>query len=247
MPITSRRRILRSVIAVSVATMLCGTASRSAHAQQAAPPAPPAQQPAPPPQAAPTPPEAQPALHPHMRVDVTSTRPQTLLEERAFVDETEGTYFLVPARTRTSRWEQVCLAPCTVDLDRYAAYRIAPLGGVAGTHTFSLPQGADSTTLQVQAGDRRWHHVGGTLTGAGIAALVVGVSLVAAQHLFSDQDEARNAGFITGGAGIVVGVAGIVLSIATCTHVYSGGTKVAGEGPRHDSGTVALTPTGLVF
>lgn len=228
MQTTPRRRILASAILASLATLLHAASARAQ---------------------TPAPPEAQPQLHPHMHVDVTSTKAPTLLEERVFVEESEGEAFLLPTHSRTGRWEQVCIAPCSVDLDRYAAYRIGSLGGVPGTHNFTLPQGTDATTLQVQAGDRLWHRFGGTLTGAGIAALVVGVSLVAAEHLFSDEDEARNAGFITGGAGILVLGVGIALSLATSTHVYSSGTKVAGEGPRHshESGIVALTPSGLVF
>lgn len=224
MPTTSRR-ILASVIVASLATVLH---ARSARAQQ------PAQ------------PEAQPQLHPHLHVDVTSTKEPTLLEERAFVDESEGEVLFLPSHSRTSRWVQVCIAPCSVDLDRYAAYRIGDLRGVPGTRTFTLPQGVAgegprdnngiaATTLQVQAGDRMWHRLGGAMTGVGLAALVVGVSLVAAEHVFSDETQARNAGFITGGAGILVLGAGIALSIATSTHVYSGGSKIA------------LTPSGLVF
>lgn len=219
MEITSRRRILGSVIAASLASLLCASSAR-------------AQQPAPP--------EAQPQLHPHVHVDVTSTKPQTLLEERVFVDESEGEVLFLPSHSRTSRWEQVCLAPCSVDLDRYAAYRIGNQGGVPGSHTFTLPQGADATTLQVQAGDRLWHRLGQGMVGVGLAALITGVSLVAAEHLFTDEEEARNAGFITGGAGILVLGAGIALSLATSTHVYSSGTKVAGHGPH-------LTLNGLVF
>ncbi len=221
MQTTSRRRILAPAcgyaIAASIATLLYAP---STSAQQ------------------PAPPEAQPQMHPHLHLDVTSTKTPTLLEERVFVDESEGEAFLLPTHSRTSRWEQVCIAPCSVDLDRYAAYRIADLRGVPGTHPFILPQGADATTLQVQAGDRLWHRFGKALTGVGLAALVVGVSLVAAEHLFSDEEEARNAGFITGGAGILVLGAGIAVSLATSTHVYSSGAKVAG---------VALTPGGLVF
>lgn len=226
METTSRRRILGPVLATSLVTVLSAV---SAYAQQ------------------PAPPEAQPQAHPHMHVDVTSTKSPTLLEERVFVDESEGEVLFLPTHSRTARWEQVCIAPCSVDLDRYAAYRIGGLGGVPGTHTFTLPQGGDATTLQVQAGDRMWHRLGEAMTGVGLAALVVGVSLLAAEHVFSDEDEARNAGFITGGAGILVLGGGIALSIATSTHVYSGGTKVAGEAPRHSSGTIALTPGGLVF
>lgn len=221
MQTTSRSRILGSVIAVSLATVL---PARSARAQT------------------PAPPEAQPQLHPHLHVDVTSTKTPTLLEERVFVEESEGTALFMPTDSRTARWEQVCIAPCSVDLDRYAAYRIGDLRGVPGSRTFTLPQGTDTTTLQVQAGDRMWHRLGKAMTGVGLAALIVGVSLVAAEHLFSDEDQARNAGFITGGAGIVVLGVGIALSIATSTHVYSSGTRVAGG-----SHGMTVTPNGLVF
>ena len=217
MEIPSRSRILASVFLASALGVL---SAADARAQQSP---------------APVPPEANPQLHPHMRVQVTTNKPSTLLEERVFVEESDGDVLMLPAHNKTERWEQVCLAPCLVDLDRYAAYRVGDLRGVPRSHMFTLPQDAEALTLQVQAGDRFWHHFGQSLIGTGIAAIVVGASLIAAEHLFSSEEDARNAGFITGGIGIAFLAAGIPITLSTATHVYTNGQKIA------------LTPNGFVF
>ena len=70
---------------------------------------------------------------------------------------------------------------------------------------------------------------------AGIAAVAVGVGLIAGEGLFTDEDKARTAGYITGGAGLVVLAVGIPVALMTATTVV---------GP---AGKIALTPHGLAF
>jgi len=118
-------------------------------------------------------------------------------------------------------WEQVCVTPCRVDLDRYSTYRVAEQNKIAGSHSFTLPQERDALRLKIDAGDNRMHHFGTVLTSLGTAAVIVGVALVAGARLFTDESGAREGGFITGGAGVVLLGAGIPLSLLTSTRIWT--------------------------
>ncbi len=170
-----------------------------------------------------------------MTVDVDSTHPSTVLERRVSVTDSEGAYFFLPYRSTSAIWEDVCVTPCQVDLDRFSTYKVSARNGVSGSRVFTLPQQSDDLTLKVDAGNLLAHRIGGALTGAGLAAVIVGVALVAGEGIFTDEDKARTAGFITGGAGLVVLAVGIPLTLLTATTV---------SGP---AGKIALTPRGLVF
>ena len=232
-----RTRPIRAGIAVALASALV---SLPASAQQALPPLlPPPAQPAPPPSA--SPPSPVPAPTPmqlaerRVRVDVDSTRDAAVVERRISSEEGHGNYFFVPYNTTNATWEQVCVTPCHVDLDRYSSYRVATMNGIARSRTFTLPQSGDDLRLQVQAGDNTWHRLGGALTGAGVAATIVGVVLIAAAHAFTNESQVRVAGFITGGSGLAVMAVGIPLSLATSTRVFTLGKRIA------------VTPRGLTF
>jgi hypothetical protein len=188
--------------------------------------------PAPSPVPAPSPAEMR---HRRVSVDVESTRPSTVLERRVSVTESEGAYFYLPFQSRSSIWEEVCVTPCQVDLDRFSTYRVTARNGVSGSRPFSLPQENEAFALKVDAGDLLAHRAGAALTGAGIAAVVVGVALIAGEGIFSDEDKARTAGYITGGAGLVLMAVGIPLALMTATTV---------SGP---AGKIALTARGLAF
>lgn len=237
------RTIHTGVAAVLVATLATGPAfgqqpppPPSAPPAQAAPPSAQASppQPAPPPSTVPAPTPAQ-LQERRLHVNVDSTKDSTVVERRVSVEEGNGTYIFLPYHSATATWEQVCVTPCNVDLDRYSSYRVGALNHVAGSKTFTLPQSGNDLHLQVQAGDAFEHHVGQALTGAGLTALIVGVVLVAAAHAFTDESDVRVAGFITGGAGIVVMAVGIPVTILTATHVVTQGSRIA------------LTPRGLTF
>ncbi len=245
-------RCLQNVRPVVVlAVLACAGTSRSAWAQSSPSPVPAAVPPAangsppPPPQAvvpqtapAPSPvPAPSPAEMRHRRVsvDVESTHPATVIERRVSVTETEGAYFFLPIQSRSSIWEEVCVTPCQVDLDRFSTYRVTARNGVSGSRSFSLPQESDALSLKVDAGTLLAHRVGAGLAATGFAAVIVGVALVAGEGIFSDEDKARTAGYITGAAGLVVLAVGIPLSLMTVTTV---------AGP---AGKIALTPRGLAF
>ena len=214
----------------------------STNAYAADPPMSPPQQPAPPPPAqgpAVAPPAAAPAATPsepvaptpaevhyrRMSVDVTSTRPDAVLERRLSVKEESGAFVVIPWHDTQSTWEQVCIAPCHgADFDRYSTYRVATANGISSSGTFTLPQSDATVHLELKAGDRRANRAGVALGGAGFAALVVGGSLLIAGENVGDHDgriKTRNAGFIVGAAGIVAMAIGIPLAIMSRTYVYA--------------------------
>jgi hypothetical protein len=169
--------------------------------------------------------------HRRVTVDIDSTLATTIVERRVSVSESSGAYLFLPYRSTETVWEQVCVTPCEVDLDRFSTYRI----GVAESRSFVLPQGSDRFQLKIEPGSALAHRIGAATVGIGLTAFAVGAGLVAAQKIFSDESEARTAGFITGGSGLVLTAMGIPLTIFTSTKVFGRG------------GRVALTPKGLVF
>jgi hypothetical protein len=191
-------------------------------------------QPAPPasPVPAPSPDEVR---HRRVTVDIDSPRSATIVERRISVTESGGAYLFLPYRSTESVWEQVCVTPCSVDLDRFSTYRVGKLGGVIESRPFVLPQGTDRFQLRIEPGSAMGHRIGAATLGVGVTAFAVGAGLIAAQKTFRDETDARTAGFITGGAGLLLVAIGIPVTILTST-------KVLGAG-----GRVALTPRGLVF
>jgi hypothetical protein len=177
--------------------------------------------------------------HRRVAVDVESTQPSTVVERRVSITESEGAYFFLPFQTRSSIWEEVCVSPCQVDLDRFSTYRVTARNGVSGSKPFTLPQQSEEISLKLDAGNLMAHRVGTTLAGAGLAAFVVGVALVAGEGIFTDEKRARDAGYITGAAGLVVLAVGIPLAVLTATKVVGPTGRIAQ--------TPHLTARGLVF
>jgi hypothetical protein len=192
----------------------------------------PASGPATTPVPAPTPQETQ---HRRLPVDIESTKPGAVVERRVSTEESEGTYFFVPFRTSSAIWEQVCVTPCQVDLDRFSTYRVSARNRISPSKSFTLPQSGDQLNLQIDAGNLLMHRGGVAMSAAGLAAVIVGTALIAGKSIFSDEDKARDAGFITGGAGIVVMAIGIPLAVLTATGVSANNQRFA------------WTPRGMTF
>jgi len=241
---------IRSHTAVFFLVALVGSSMpRVASALEPAPPAPSPPPVTQPPAASPetTVPQSAPAASPvpaptveemrHRRltVDIDGTKPSAVVERRVSLTESEGAYFFLPFRGSSSIWEQVCVTPCRVDLDRFSTYRVAARNRVSASRPFTLPQSSDALQLKVEAGDLWGHRVGVIMATAGLAAIIVGAALVAGEGIFTDETKARDAGYITGGAGIVVLAVGIPIALMTATSVSAGDTKLA------------LTPRGLRF
>jgi hypothetical protein len=246
-----------TVVSVLVALVWAGS-SQHAYAEGPAPaaaplpPPPPALPTAPPPPPASTAPAAQTTQaaattspipgpsaeemrHRRVPVDVESTRPGAVVERRVSVTENDGAYFFLPFRSTSAIWEQVCVTPCQVDLDRFSTYRVSARNGISPSQSFTLPQSADSLQLQLDAGHLLMHRAGKAMAATGLAAVIVGTALIAGKSIFNDEDKARDAGFITGGAGLVVMAIGIPLAVLTATGVSAGGNRFA------------FTPRGITF
>lgn len=173
--------------------------------------------------------------HRRLPVDIESTRPGAVVERRVSVTESDGAYFFLPYRSTSAIWEQVCVTPCQIDVDRFSSYRVSARNGISPSRSFTLPQSSDALQLKIDAGNLLAHRVGKVMAAAGMAAAIVGVALVAGKGIFTDETRAEDAGFITGGAGLLVMAVGIPLSILTATSVTDGPNKIA------------FTPRGLTF
>ena len=164
-------------------------------------------------------PTAEEIRHRRVTVRVDATRPDTVVERRSSVKEENVAFILLPFRATDTTWEQVCVTPCEVDLDRFSTYRISPQNKVSGSHSFTLPQRVDALHLTVDSSSLLAHRTGQALSGIGISAVVVGVSLLVAAPDFRNPSDARIAGGIAGGAGIVLAAVGIPLALSTVSHV----------------------------
>jgi hypothetical protein len=215
-------------------------------------------QPTPPPSAIPaqTPEEIR---HRRLTVRIDSTRPNTVVERRTSVKEEVGAIIVIPFRAMDSTWEQICVTPCEVDLDRFSTYRVSPQNGISGSHAFTLPQRVDALHLNVDSGSLVAHRIGQAMTVLGFTSIIVGGSLLLAAHDFAHPNDARIAGGITGGAGVALAAIGIPLSLTTESRINSD-NDVRIARVYHDRGyavpflpdiklsrTLTLTQRGLVF
>jgi hypothetical protein len=196
-------------------------------------------------QEAPPPP---PARADRVMVSVESSNlcHDVVIERRIKTDETYGrTLFLIPQHSEVQTWEQVCVAPCKVEMDRASTYRVGRENFVTPSRHFTLPPGADQVKLDVQPGNFWWHAAATKLIATGTAAAIVGGALITTAHTWdskSDERHVRNAGIITGAIGLGLLAAGIPIAILTQTHVKANERKVsAAPRPRR------LTPGGLIF
>jgi hypothetical protein len=222
-----KARVRSSVCASLLASFIATTAFAQPGAAPPTPPAPPplparvaVPQAAAPVSAVPEPTRAE-LRRRRVAVHVESTRPGAVLERRVVTKESQGAFIVLPFKSTEATWEQVCVTPCSVDLDRFSSYRVSAQNHIAGSKTFTLPQHGDSLELKVKAGNLLLHHTGQAMTGMGIIAFIVGGSLLFTASDFRHADDARAAGVITGGAGIVLAAIGIPLSIISSTKVHA--------------------------
>ncbi len=169
-----------------------------------------------------------------------------VIERRVSTEESNGRMlFAVPFRATSETWEQVCVAPCRVDLDRYSTYRVARGNNVTSTHEFTLPPNTDQLHLRVEPGSLLTHRIATRLIAGGTAALIVGGALITTASSFDhDEKDVRLGGIITGAAGIVLLGIGIPLALVSQTHVkLDDDRKLATTKPARPK----LTVNGLVF
>ena len=180
---------------------------------------------------------------------VDSGSKNAILERQVATHDTAGHVAIaLPLYTHTEVWEQVCVAPCKVDLNRHSSYRVAMANGVPGTRTFTLTPNKEQIDLRVRPGNLPAYAVGGAATGIGTAALITGAVLLTVAGKFEDESDIRVAGAITGGVGLALLAVGIPLLILNQTHVYADGRKLALDpAAARKRPRVQLGATGLVF
>lgn len=177
-------------------------------------------------------------MPPHTREEervvttVTSGSKNAILERQTATQESFGHVAIaLPIHLHSESWQQVCVAPCKVDLSRASSYRVAASNGVPGTESFTLTPNKSEIDLQVRPGNMGRYATGGVLTGLGIGAFITGAVLFTVASKFEDERDVRIAGAITGGAGLVLMAVGIPLLVLNQTHVYADGTKLARRAP----------------
>lgn len=154
-----------------------------------------------------------------MSVRIDATRPAAVIERRVTTRESAGAFIILPYKSTDTVWEQVCVTPCSVDLDRFSTYRVRAQNYITGSKNFTLPQNADALHLNVKTGNLAVHRVGELMTGIGFAAIVVGGSLLITASNFRHPDDERIAGGVALGGGILFAAIGLPLAIATNTKV----------------------------
>jgi hypothetical protein len=257
---------LRGSIAVGLVFSLWGS---QALADDPAAPAPPAAtkhelatasvpqtSPAPSPIPAPTPEEIR---RRRVVVRIDSSRPSAVVERRVSVKEEIGAFLVLPFRATDAIWEQICVTPCEVDLDRFSTYRVSAQNHISRSAPFTLPQKADALHLNVDARSLAVHRTGETFSVIGIAALIVGGSLLVAASDFKHPNDARIAGGATGGAGVALAAVGIPLALTSISHIDTeDGRELAKVYKNHGyalpflpdiklSKTMTLTQRGITF
>lgn len=190
-------------------------------------------------------------MPPHMQrttVTVESTRAdrEPVIERRVKTDEMYGkTLFVVPQHNEVDTWEAVCVAPCTVSLDKSSTYRVNGQNKVTQSAQFTLPPAADQVKLTVDPGNLWLHGAAKRVIGLGIASGIVGGALLTTAHTWDDHKEEKNvrtAGWITSAIGIGLVAIGIPVAILTQTHVKANDKRIAGR-----PSPPKLTLDGLVF
>ena len=165
-------------------------------------------------------------------VTVDSGAKNAILERKVLSQEGFGHVAIaLPFHTNMETWEQICVAPCKVELFRASSYRVATGNGMPGTKSFTLAPNRETLDLRVKPGNFGAFATGGVLTGVGIGALVTGAVLVTVAGKFKDESEVRTVGAVTGAAGLVLMAIGIPLMILNQTHVYDGSQQLARRRP----------------
>lgn len=149
-----------------------------------------------------------------VEVTVNADAPHVVLEKRESV--TQGWQLTVvgfPTYVVAVEWRQVCVAPCTVELDPSASYR-ANGDGVATSSSFELPPGKNEVKLKVHARSSFWYGTGIALTATGGPLALLGAAgLFVAPSLTDSSAEKTLRGFGGSllGAGVLMMIVGLPL------------------------------------
>jgi hypothetical protein len=150
----------------------------------------------------------------------------------------------------------VCVSPCRQVLPRNSVYVITG-EGIRSTSPFVLPDDRDQVVLDVKPGSSGDTAVGAIALGVGLISAYVGVVLLAASAVRSDQDayyerksedtgRVRTVGGVMVAGGVVAGIVGLYYLFHAKTEVTSSTGSQFTEAPSKP-GRFALTAQGLVF
>ena len=154
------------------------------------------------------------------RVHVESTRPNTVIER--MVNRQMGfALTFPPVYTYNEQWETACVAPCEVQLDPNAIYRVSG-GRVAASHRFLLPPG-DPLWVHVKAGSQSEHIAGIAMEILGLASMAAGAGVALG---LTDVPVAHSTGWTVLGAGALQVIIGAILLVHARTRVWANGRRL---------------------
>lgn len=146
-----------------------------------------------------------------------------------------------------AQWEQACVAPCDLKLDKRYSYRVAG-DGLVPSDSFSLPHDRDRLKLDAKMGSSYARLGGIGLTAVGTGGVLLGAAAVILVPIFQSQDVGSPT-FRTGllASGVTVLSLG---AIAVGAGIYlwaSNGTTIHPERDAVAKTKVHFTATGLSF
>lgn len=146
-----------------------------------------------------------------------------------------------------AQWEQACVAPCQLQLDKRYSYRVAG-DGLTPSDSFTLPQDRDRLKLDAKMGSSYGRLGGIGLTILGTGGVVLGAAAVVLTPIFASQDVGSSVfrtGMLAGGVsvlslGAIAVGAGIFLWATNGTTIHPVNDGVA-------KSKMHFTATGLAF
>jgi hypothetical protein len=146
-----------------------------------------------------------------------------------------------------AQWEQACVAPCQLQLDKRYSYRVAG-DGLVPSDSFTLPQDRDRLKLDAKMGSSYGRLGGIGLTILGTGGVIVGAAAVVLTPIFASQDVGSSA-FRTGffASGVSVLSLGAIAVGAGIFLWATNGTTIRPVNENAASSKVHFNASGLAF
>jgi hypothetical protein len=220
-----------SIVAAAIAL----TYVSSAHAQEAA---------------APTPPIATPAIASapkDVSVTLSADDSRATIERRVGTTSYAGLPLADASFGSIAQWEQACVAPCELQLDKRYSYRVAG-DGLVPSDSFTLPRDRDHLKLDAKMGSSYGRLGGIGLTVLGAGGVILGGAAVVLTPIFASQDVGSGTfrtGLLAGGVSVLsLGALAVGAGIFLWA---TNGTTIRPENDGVAKSKVHFTATGLAF
>jgi hypothetical protein len=220
-----------SIVAAAIAL----TYVSSAHAQEAA---------------APTPPIATPAsasAPKDVSVTLSADDSRATIERRVGTTSYAGLPLADASFGSIAQWEQACVAPCELQLDKRYSYRVAG-DGLVPSDSFTLPRDRDHLKLDAKMGSSYGRLGGIGLTVMGAGGVLLGGAAVVLTPIFASQDVGSGTfrtGLLAGGVSVLsLGALAVGAGIFLWA---TNGTTIRPENDGVAKSKVHFTATGLAF